>query len=158
MKSKISCCNVGEGLLRRSILRGAPLWGLWTLGWLILLPLHLLSNPSTDFIYAKEYTLGLTQVGTVLVFGYGLLVAWYQFAYLYNTRAAYHYGSLPLRRETQFLTRYLSGLLFHLVPAAVTALLTVLVAALQGTSCIRVAVPSSPLPPLYTSSTTAWPC
>lgn len=137
MKSKISCCNAG--LLRRSVLRGAPLWGLWTLGWLILLPLHLLSNPSPDFIYAKEYTLGLTQVGTVLVFGYGLLVAWYQFAWLYRTRSAYHYGSLPLRRGTQFLTRYFSGLLFHLVPAAVTALLTVLVAALQGTSCIRVA-------------------
>lgn len=133
MKSRISCCNAG--LLRRSILRGAPLWGLWTLGGLLLLPLHLLSLFRVDSREATEYLFVITQVGTVLVFGYGLLVSWYLFAYLYNTRTAYHYGSLPLRRETQFLTRYLAGLLFHLVPAAVVALLTIVVAALQGANC-----------------------
>ena len=134
MKSRISCCNAG--LLRRTLLRGAPLWGLWTLGGLLLLPLHLLSLFRVDSRETTEYLLGITQVGTVLVFGYGLLVAWYLFAYLYNTRTAYHYGSLPLRRETQFLTRYLAGLLFHLVPAAVIALLTILVTALQGANCL----------------------
>lgn len=134
MKSRISCCNAG--LLRRTLLRGAPLWGLWTLGGLLLLPLHLLSLFRVDSREATEYLLGITQVGTVLVFGYGLLVAWFLFAYLYNTRTAYHYGSLPLRRETQFLTRYLAGLLFHLVPAAVTALLTIVAAALQGANCV----------------------
>lgn len=134
MKSRISCCNAG--LLRRTLLRGAPLWGLWTLGGLLLLPLHLLSLFRVDSRETTEYLLGITQVGTVLVFGYGLLVAWYLFAYLYNTRTAYHYGSLPLRRETQFLTRYLAGLLFHLVPAAVIALLTILVTVLQGANCL----------------------
>lgn len=137
MKSRISCCNAG--LLRRTLLRGAPLWGLWTLGGLLLLPLHLLSLFRVDSRETTEYLLGITQVGTVLVFGYGLLVAWYLFAYLYNTRTAYHYGSLPLRRETQFLTRYLAGLLFHLVPAAVTALLTIVAAALQGANCAAAA-------------------
>lgn len=137
MKSRTSCCNAG--LLRRTLLRGAPLWGLWTLGGLLLLPLHLLSLLRVGSREATEYILGVTQVGTVLVFGYGLLVAWYLFAYLYNTRTAYHYGSLPLRRETQFLTRYLSGLLFHLVPAAVMALLTILVTALQGANCVAAA-------------------
>ena len=132
MKSRISCCNAG--LLRRTLLRGAPLWGLWTLGGL-LLPLHLLSLFRVDSREATEYLFVITQVGTGLVFGYGLLVSWYLFAYLYNTRTAYHYGSLPLRRETQFLTRYLAGLLFHLVPAAVVALLTIVVAALQGANC-----------------------
>lgn len=137
MKSRISCCNAG--LLRRTLLRGAPLWGLWTLGGLLLLPLHLLSLFRVDSREATEYLFVITQVGTVLVFGYGLLVAWYLFAYLYNTRTAYHYGSLPLRRETQFLTRYLAGLLFHLVPAAVTALLTIVAAALQGANCAAAA-------------------
>ena len=137
MKSRISCCNAG--LLRRTLLRGAPLWGLWTLGGLLLLPLHLLSLFRVDSRETTEYLLGITQVGTVLVFGYGLLVAWFLFAYLYNTRTAYHYGSLPLRRETQFLTRYLAGLLFHLVPAAVTALLTIVAAALQGANCAAAA-------------------
>ena len=135
--SKISCCNAG--LLRRTLLRGAPLWGLWTLGGLLLLPLHLLATPEYQPIYLREYVLGITQIGTVLVFGYGLLVAWYLFAYLYNTRTAYHYGSLPLRRETQFLTRYLSGLLFHGIPAAVVALLTVVAAALLRVNSIRAA-------------------
>lgn len=137
MKSRISCCNAG--LLRRTLLRGAPLWGLWTLGGLLLLPLHLLAAPEYQAIELQRYVLVVTNASTVLVFGYGLLVAWYLFACLYNTRTAYHYGSLPLRRETQFLSRYLSGLLFHLVPAAVMALLTIVAAALLRVNCIRAA-------------------
>lgn len=134
MKSKISCCNAG--LLRRSILRGAPLWGLWLLGGLILLPFHLLSMETLAGFEGAAWILTTNQwVSSLLVFGYGLLVAWYQFAWLYRTRSAYHYGSLPLRRETQFLTRYLSGLLFHVAPAAAVSLLALLVAALRGANC-----------------------
>ena len=134
MKSKISCCNAG--LLRRSVLRGAPLWGLWLLGGLIVLPFHLLSMETLADFEGAAWILTTNQwVSSLLVFGYGLLVAWYQFAWLYRTRSAYHYGSLPLRRETQFLTRYLSGLLFHVAPAAVVSLLALLVAALRGANC-----------------------
>ena len=64
-----------SGLLRRTLLRGAPLWGLWTLGGLLLLPLHLLSLFRVDSREATEYLFVITQVGTVLVFGYGLLVS-----------------------------------------------------------------------------------
>lgn len=138
MKSKISCCNAG--LLRRSILRGAPLWGLWLLGGLIVLPFHLLSMETVGGFEGAAWILTTNQwVSSLLVFGYGLLVAWYQFAWLYRTRSAYHYGSLPLRRETQFLTRYLSGLLFHVAPAAVVSLLALLVTALRGANCAAAA-------------------
>ena len=89
MKSKISCCNAG--LLRRSVLRGAPLWGLWLLGGLILLPFHLLSMETLAGFEGAAWILTTNQwVSSLLVFGYGLLVAWYQFAWLYRTRSAYH--------------------------------------------------------------------
>ena len=70
------------------------------------------------------------------MFFYGLAVAWFQFAWLYRTRSAYHYASLPIRRETQFVSRYLAGLLFHLGPALVVTLLTMAAGAAKGENVV----------------------
>ena len=99
------------GLLRRTLLRGAPLWGLWT--WAACCCCRCIcclssgGQPGGHRISLRHYAGGH---GTGLRLR--LLVSWYLFAYLYNTRTAYHYGSLPLRRETQFLTRYLADCCF----------------------------------------------
>ena len=61
MKSRISCCNAG--LLRRTLLRGAPLWGLWTLGGLLLLPLPVLLR----FGSAQEWRMLIYGLLVVLV-------------------------------------------------------------------------------------------
>lgn len=135
MTSKTSCFN--SGLMRRSLLKGAPLWGLWLLFWLLLLPVHLLTRQDLVPFELTRYLFDcLVVAGTFGVFFYGLAVAWLQFAWLYRTRSAYHYASLPIRRETQFVSRFLAGLLFHLVPALAVTLLTMAAGAAKGENVV----------------------
>ena len=135
MTSKTSCFN--SGLMRRSLLKGAPLWGLWLLFWLLLLPVYLLTRQDLVPFELTRYLFDcLVVAGTFGVFFYGLAVAWLQFAWLYRTRSAYHYASLPIRRETQFVSRYLAGLLFHLGPALVVTLLTMAAGAAKGENVV----------------------
>ena len=135
MTSKTSCFN--SGLMRRSLLKGAPLWGLWLLFWLLLLPVYLLTRQDLVPFELTRYLFDcLVVAGTFGVFFYGLAVAWLQFAWLYRTRSAYHYASLPIRRETQFVSRYLSGLLFHLVPALAVTLLTMAAGVVKGENVV----------------------
>lgn len=139
MTSKTSCFN--SGLLRRSLLKGAPLWGLWLLFWLLLLPVYLLTRQDLVPFELTRYLFDcLVVAGTFGVFFYGLAVAWFQFAWLYRTRSAYHYASLPIRRETQFVSRFLAGLLFHLVPALVVTLLTMAAGAAKGENVVTPAL------------------
>lgn len=135
MTSKTSCFNAG--LLRRSLLKGAPLWGLWLLFWLLLLPVYLLTRQDLVPFELTRYLFDcLVVAGTFGVFFYGLAVAWFQFAWLYRTRSVYHYASLPIRRETQFVSRFLAGLLFHLGPALVVTLLTMAAGAAKGENVV----------------------
>ena len=135
MTSKTSFFNAG--LLRRSLLKGAPLWGLWLLFWLLLLPVYLLNRQDLVPFELTRYLFDcLVVAGTFGVFFYGLAVAWFQFAWLYRTRSAYHYASLPIRRETQFVSRFLAGLLFHLGPALVVTLLTMAAGAAKGENVV----------------------
>lgn len=135
MTSKTSCFN--SGLMRRSLLKGAPLWGLWLLFWLLLLPVYLLTRQALAPFELTRYLFDcLVVAGTFGVFFYGLAVAWFQFAWLYRTRSAYHYASLPIRRETQFVSRFLAGLLFHLVPALAVTLLTMAAGAAKGENVV----------------------
>ena len=135
MTSKTSCFN--SGLMRRSLLKGAPLWGLWLLFWLLLLPVYLLTRQDLVPFELTRYLFNcLVVAGTFGVFFYGLAVAWFQFAWLYRTRTAYHYASLPIRRETQFVSRFLAGLLFHLVPALAVTLLTMAAGAAKGENVV----------------------
>ena len=135
MTSKTSCFN--SGLMRRSLLKGAPLWGLWLLFWLLLLPVYLLTRQDLGSFELTRYLYNcLAVAGTFGAFFYGLAVAWLQFAWLYRTRSAYHYASLPIRRETQFVSRYLAGLLFHLGPALVVTLLTMAAGAAKGENVV----------------------
>ena len=135
MTSKTSCFN--SGLMRRSLLKGAPLWGLWLLFWLLLLPVYLLTRQDLGSFELTRYLYNcLAVAGTFGAFFYGLAVAWLQFAWLYRTRSAYHYASLPIRRETQFVSRFLAGLLFHLGPALVVTLLTMAAGAAKGENVV----------------------
>ena len=135
MTSKTSFYN--PGLLRRSLLKGAPLWGLWLLLWILAMPVYMLTRQDLAPFELTQYLYSfLTVIGTFGVFFYGLAVAWLQFAWLYRTRSAYHYASLPIRRETQFVSRYLSGLLFHLVPALAVTLLTMAAGVVKGENVV----------------------
>ena len=117
MQFKTSCCN--KTLLKKDLTRFAPLWGLYTLGLLMLLFLTL-DDKSIPFnnIYAFR-----TLFPNVALYNgvYALAVAAMLFGDLYNTRMCYGTHALPMTRGCWFGTHILSGLLFSLIPTVVLA-------------------------------------
>lgn len=134
MKSKTSFFN--GMLLKKNAVRFSPIWivylACWTIGQPLLLAM-VLSNNSIDQSDAS-YAIGVmtTMVGPVVACVYGLIVAMAVFSYLYTARSVSMMHSLPIRRSGLFLTNYVSGLLFMVVPNLIVAVLTALVTLTGG--------------------------
>ena len=128
MKSKISCFD--RAVFRRALKKTAPVWILYTL-YELLLPLRLfsfcrgVSSCTDDFLVQIEKTiLGYARINaSLLPFLLGGLLAWVLFFWLFRAGTAYFYAALPVRRETLFLTNYLTGLLLCAAPALLSSLL-----------------------------------
>ena len=131
MRSKTSFFNSGiaKNLLRRC-------WPLW-LGYfgvlLLALPVAVFNLDETSRSYVFRVTQNILSSGkTVAVyvsFAYSILVAMCTFSFPYSTRSCGMISSLPVRRETVFLTAYLTGLAPMLLADLLVMLLTALLAA-----------------------------
>lgn len=132
MKSRTSCCN--GAILKKDFLRGAPLWAVYLLGWLAAVPLSMISNRTWRVPVEMQYlVLGAAEVSTHMIpFLYGLGAACLLFSFLYRSRSANFFAALPLRREKLFTTKYLTGLLYLLLPNVLIAVLTVVTGACLG--------------------------
>lgn len=135
--------SVGLGfsapLFKKQVKRFWPLWGLYSFGLLFFMPVYLLFTaqgflPKGEIMqHYREYILTITKSYLPFVaLIFGLLVAMAVWSYLYNNRAASMIHSLPLSRGTIFLTNYLAGISFFLVPNAVIFLLSIGVEAGNG--------------------------
>ena len=128
MTSKISCFD--RAVFRRALKKTAPVWILYTL-YELLLPLRLfsfcrgVSSCTDDFLVQIEKTiLGYARINaSLLPFLLGGLLAWVLFFWLFRAGTAYFYAALPVRRETLFLTNYLTDLLLCAAPALLSSLL-----------------------------------
>ena len=128
MTSKISCFD--HAVFRRALKMTAPVWILYAL-YELLLPLRLfsfcrgLSSGADNYIVQIEKTL-LSYArfnASIVPFLLGGLLAWVLFSWLFRAGTAYFYAALPVRRETLFLTNYLTGMLLCAAPALLSALL-----------------------------------
>jgi len=70
--------------------------------------------------------------GVLFAAGFAILAAMAVYSYLYNARSASFYHALPVKREGLFLTHYLSGLTFLLLPQLLTFGITLLMQLLNG--------------------------
>ena len=117
-----------------------PLWALYGLFWMFAIPLNLMNRYFNYLRWTggtgtpQDLLLDLAQSipeylapGVWLAALMGLLCAMACFGYLYNNRSACMMHALPMRRETLFVTQYLAGLSFLLLPVAAVALCGVLV-------------------------------
>jgi len=116
MRSVKSYFNVT--LFRKNLARFWPIWGLYGACWLFLLPLNTLSSsewwgPDRACSVPLELIGG---PGLALAALFGVLAAMGVFSYLYTSRAVGMFHALPLRRQDLFVTNYLSGLCFLLLP------------------------------------------
>lgn len=117
MQFKTSCCN--KTLLKKDLTRFAPLWGLYTLGLLMLL---FLTWDDKSIPFNNIYAFRTLFPNVALYNGvYALAVAAMLFGDLYNTRMCYGTHALPMTRGCWFGTHILSGLLFSLIPTALMA-------------------------------------
>ena len=127
MRSGTSCFN--GTLYRKTMARFWPLWALYGLFWMFAIPLNLMNRYSNYLRWTggtgtpQDLLLDLAQSipeylapGVWLAALMGLLCAMACFGYLYNNRSACMMHALPMRRETLFVTQYLAGLSFLLLP------------------------------------------
>ena len=136
MRSGTSYFNMT--LFRKNLARFWPIWGLYALIWVVLLPAGvLLRRDVWDKGNAWEFPLvlldGSRNMALVLAFLFGILCAMAVFSYLYSARSVGMLHALPMRREGLFLTNYLSGLAFLWVPNFAVFLLALAAEALNGT-------------------------
>ena len=142
MRSGTSFFNTA--LFRKTFLRFWPIWALYTAGWTLVLPLRLWADAmrwkgsSTPEELAERLQNAVSQipylleVGVALAAVMGLVCAMAVFSYLYSSRSACMMHALPLRREALFLTQYLAGLSFLLLPQLAVVILTAATEAAMG--------------------------
>lgn len=146
MRSGTSFFNLP--VFKKTVARYWPLWGTYFAILLVTLPLNGLMQLRFDsygydngFSYMENFAYSyVPRVGwgggwCVMPLLFGALCAMAVFSHLYNPRSANFFGGLPVRREGLFLTHYLAGLAFFIVPNVVIVLLTLLVELAGGVVC-----------------------
>ena len=122
-------------LFRSQLKHTWPLWLGYTALWLFLVPVALFSELSAyqgGYSAADASRLLLNagvRGGVFISFFFGLFFAMLAFSHLTQSRATNGFHALPVRRETIFLTAYLTGLFCQLSTILVTFLLGAAVSA-----------------------------
>lgn len=122
-------------LFRSQLKHTWPLWLGYTALWLFLVPVALFSELSAyqggySAVDASYLLLNTGVRGGVFIsFVFGLFFAMLSFSHLTQSRATNGFHALPVRRETIFLTAYLTGLFCQLSTILVTFLLGAAVSA-----------------------------
>ena len=122
-------------LFRSQLKHTWPLWLGYTALWLFLVPVALFSELSAyQGGYSAADASGLllntgVRGGVFISFFFGLFFAMLAFSHLTQSRATNGFHALPVRRETIFLTAYLTGLFCQLSTILVTFLLGAAVSA-----------------------------
>ena len=122
-------------LFRSQLKHTWPLWLGYTALWLFLVPVALFSELSAyqgGYSAADASSLLLNagvRGGVFISFVFGLFFAMLAFSHLTQSRATNGFHALPMRRETIFLTAYLTGLFCQLSTILVTFLLGAAVSA-----------------------------
>jgi len=128
MKSKISLFN--WGICKNLLSRCWPLWLAYLSVTVLILPVNLTDNLKYNSLETYRFTRHILQSGVSMVFVSVLFMAFaamLMFSYLYSARSAGMMSSLPLRRETLFVTAFLTGLVPMLIIDVLVMLLTAVI-------------------------------
>ena len=115
MKSRTSSFKT---ILRKDILRFAPLWALYLIGGIMIL----FSRAESGANATMRNLTWLVELYSVINLIYAALVAQLLFGDLFNSRMCNALHAMPMRRETWFFSHVISGLCFSLVPNVIMTL------------------------------------
>ena len=142
MRSGISCFN--GPLYKKNMARFWPVWTLYGLVWLFMIPLQFLSASSRDgnamillSDLARNSIPRFMSIGVWISALFGLMAAMAVFSYLYTSRSACMMHALPMDRNTLFFTNYISGLSFLLLPNLAVFLLALAMELLYGCTALE---------------------
>lgn len=129
-------------LFFKNVTRFWPIWVCYTVIWAFCLPIQILVEMIDNVRYggipsnyiADRTILSLaSDTGVALSALFGLMAAVAVFSYLFNARSTGLMHTLPIKRGGLYLTNYLSGLSFLIVPNLLIALLTFFAESAAGT-------------------------
>ena len=119
MKSRTSSFKT---ILRKDILRFAPVWALYLIGGILVM---LSVTDSSQAGYVAKYLAQTIGPFSVINLIYAALVAQLLFGDLFNSRLCNALHAMPMRRETWFLGHVISGLCYSLIPNLIGMLVLV---------------------------------
>lgn len=150
MLSKTSCFNAT--LFRKNLTTYWPLWAVYGLIWLLILPVSQFTLffgqnkliEETFFARMNRLwnTVEIATEGTMVAMAVvaGLLFAMALFSYLHNARAVSMMHSFPIKRSGLYVTNYLTGVVVFVVTHLVVAGLSLAVQVAAGTVDVGVTV------------------
>ena len=120
MKSKISCFDAG--IARNLARRFWPLWAVYFAAMVVAFPLELTSVAIYSYAQANARVLECAMQSVRVAIPAGAAMAMAMFSYMYSSRSVGMICSLPLRRETMYMTALLCGLVPMLIADVIAVL------------------------------------
>ncbi len=143
MKSKTSCFNLT--IFRKNFTHYWPLWALYLSYLVVVIPLNLYLNITNEYYGTYQASRQYMAMENTLktgflpfpVFLFAVVMAAAVFSYLYSARNANMIHALPVNRVELFVTNYLSGISFMLIPQLLIFVVSVLVCVATGITCMQ---------------------
>lgn len=145
MKSKTSCFN--RTIFKKNFTHYWPIWALYFGYLLLILPVSIWQMASNQWMFeyydgaSRMYYIVEDVMSAVLlpipIFTFAAVMALAVFSYLYSAKNANMIHALPVNRLELFVTNYLSGLSFLIIPEALTFVISVLVCLGNQITCIQ---------------------
>lgn len=145
MKSKTSCFN--KTIFLKNFTRFWPIWALYLVILFFRMPVSLFLRTrvsvqtDTQSVAAEKLSSMLSCVESnltpILVFCFAIISAIAVFSYLYNSRSCNMIHALPVKRTELFITNYISGFLFLIIPQIITFLLSLCVCILNNVTSVE---------------------
>lgn len=121
MKSRISCFDAG--IARNLARRFWPFWALYLAAIIVAFPLELTATSVSGYAEANARVLQCAMLSVKVAIPAGAAMAMAMFSFMYSSRSVGMMCSLPLRRETMYMTALLCGLVPMLLADIVAVLL-----------------------------------
>lgn len=145
MKSKISCFN--KTIFKKNMAHYWPIWAMYAIYMIIILPVNIWQKMSfayTDDIYdaASRNLINLSWVlDSALkpfgVFLFAVIAVMAVFSYLFSAKNANMMHALPVNRKELFVTNFLSGFIFMVIPEIIAFIAAVFVCLGYQITCIE---------------------
>ena len=136
MRSVTSSFN--RAIYQKNMLRFWPIWVVYSIILAFMLPLQILIQRGYEgstiqaSVTSQLWSMARYNEGVIFCFLLGIIAAMAVYGYLYTSRSACTMHSLPIKRQSLFLTNYLSGLSMVLIPNVIIAILTISAGVCRG--------------------------